>query len=56
MARRKAEDEEDDDDYDDGDKLTIHSGDSINLKIEDIGSLDKKMKLDQPKLDVEILT
>ena len=55
MARRKKEEEEEDDD-DDFDKLTIHSGDSIKLNISDINSLDNKMKLNQPKLDVEILT
>jgi hypothetical protein len=56
MARRKKEEEEEDDDDDDFDKLTIHSGDSIKLNISDLNSLDNKMKLNQPKLDVEILT
>ena len=57
MARRKAEEaEEDDDDDDDYDKLTIHGGDSIKLKIDDLGSLDNKIKLNEPKLDVEVLS
>ena len=56
MARRKAEEEDDDDDDDDFDKLTIHGGDSIKLKIDDLGSLDNKLKLNEPKLDVEVLS
>ena len=57
MARRKAEEaEEDDDEDDDYDKLTIHSGDSIKLNIDDLGSLDNKLKLNEPKLDVEVLS
>ena len=56
MARRKAEEAEEDDDDDDYDKLTIHGGDSIKLKIDDLGSLDNKLKLNEPKLDVEVLS
>jgi len=50
MARRKAEEEEDDD-YEE-DKLTIHSDNNIKLNID---TLDDKIKLNEPKLDVEVL-
>ena len=56
MARRKAEEEEEEDDDDDYDKLTIHGGDSIKLKIDNLDSLDNKLKLNEPKLDVEVLS
>lgn len=52
-AKRKAEEAEFDDDYEE-DKLTIHSGDSIKLKLDDLGSLDKKS--DTPSLNIEVLS
>ena len=52
-AKRKAEEAGFDDDYEE-DKLTIHSGDSIKLKLDDLGSLDKKS--DTPSLNIEVLS
>lgn len=52
-AKRKAEEAEFDDDYEE-DKLTIHGGDSIKLKLDDLGSLDKKS--DTPSLNIEVLS
>ena len=52
-AKRKAEEaEEDDDDYDE-EPLKIHSGESIDLKLDSLDSLDKKDSA--PKLDFEVL-
>ena len=52
-AKRKAEEaEEDDDDYDE-EPLKIHSGESVDLKLDSIESLDKKDSA--PKLDFEVL-
>ena len=52
-AKRKAEEaEEEDDDYDE-EPLKIHSGESIDLKIDTLDSLDKKDSA--PKLDFEVL-
>ena len=52
-AKRKAEEAEyDDDDYDE-EPLKIHSGESIDLKLDTLDSLDKKDSA--PKLDFEVL-
>ncbi len=52
-AKRKAEEaEEEDDDYDE-EPLKIHSGESIDLKLDTLDSLDKKDSA--PKLDFEVL-
>ena len=52
-AKRKAEEaEEEDDDYDE-EPLKIHSGESIDLKLDSLDSLDKKDS--SPKLDFEVL-
>ena len=51
-AKRKAEEAEYDDD-DDEEPLKIHSGESIDLKIDTLDSLDKKDSA--PKLDFEVL-
>ena len=52
-AKRKAEEAEYDDDDDEEEPLKIHSGETIDLKLDTLDSLDKKDSA--PKLDFEVL-